>query len=539
MGILTAHQLWRDYDPSALPLDTTFLCSEKTDSYTVDSYYFNGEATADGCSRIFAQVYSPIANRSGNAFVLMNDASSPFDTTYVDFLIGLGFTVLVPDYVGKRKNGKYTIYPESLSHCNFYNDNNNFSVLSDLPRQSCLYSYTCVMLRSYFFLSQQENINKDKIGFFGVREGAFQVYKSAFVQNNAFCAISLFNSCYVPTIDTKSDKATVYNACLANSSYASLLSVPTYVIDTSNNGEDSLFSLSSLYSSSSDSVSFYIAEHTDNTLTPKQFNSLKQFILAKESNSFLPTQYPLISAKNSDRHLYYEITVPNCELAESVNAYYCYGEGKGQYRNWIRLPLERISENEYIAKADVFLLKDNTSAFVNVRYKDGFTISSDVITRIPMMMGVTSKQIIKSRLIYESEMGTDAWLVSRSKFTSAQISIEQGNKGIYGVTSSVNSLSSLNIGDVHTCGERDSILQLLIYTDTIQNIDIEITCSFADKYYTYSTRKYVSAFGEWSKVTVSANELKSEVGTMSGWDNAICITVNSEDKLLINSLLWI
>ena len=60
-----------------------------------------------------------------------------------------------------------------------------------------------------------------------------------------------------------------------------------------------------------------------------------------------------------------------------------------------------------------------------------------------------------------------------------------------------------------------------------------------DKYYTYKTRKFVSSFGEWSKVTVSANELKSEIGTMSGWDNAICITVNSEEKLLINSLLWI
>ena len=539
MGILTAHQLWDNYDASALPLDQTHLRSEKTDKYTVDSYYFNGEATADGCSRIFAQVYSPIANRSGNAFVLMNDADTPFDTTYVDFLTELGFTVLVPDYVGKRKNGRYTIYPKSMEHCNFYSENNNFSTFPDTPRQSCLYSYTCIMLRSYYFLTEQEGINKDKIGFFGVREGAFQVYKSAFVQNNAFCAIALFNSCYVPTINSKSDKETGYKACLANSAYASQLTVPTYVIDTSNNVEDSLLALSSLYSLSSDSVSFFIAEHTDNTLTPTHFLSLKEFILAKEKNSFIPTEYPLISAKNSDRHLYYEITVPNCELAEKVTAFYCYGEGKGQYRNWIKLPLERISENEYIAKADVFLLKDNTSAFVNVRYKGGFTLSSDVITRIPFMMGVTSKQIIKSRLIYEAEMGTDAWMVSRSKFTSALISIEEGSKGINGVTSSVNSLSSLNIGDVHTCGERDSILQLLIYSENTQNVDIEITCSANDKYYTYKTRKFVSSFGEWSKVTVSANELKSEIGTMSGWDNAICITVNSEEKLLINSLLWI
>ena len=129
MVLFTAHQLWRDYDPSALPLDATLLKTEKTDSYTVECYYFNGEATADGCSRIYAQVYYPIENRSNNAFVLMNDADTPFDMTYVSFLLELGFIVLVPDFAGKRVGSKYTIYPYSQNYCNFFTKESNFSIL--------------------------------------------------------------------------------------------------------------------------------------------------------------------------------------------------------------------------------------------------------------------------------------------------------------------------------------------------------------------------------------------------------------------------
>ena len=136
-------------------------------------------------------------------------------------------------------------------------------------------------------------------------------------------------------------------------------------------------------------------------------------------------------------------------------------------------------------------------------------------------------------------MGTDTWLVSRSKFISAHISIEEGSKGIKGVTSSVNSLSSLNIGDVHTCGDRDSVLQLLVYSDEQQIIDVDITCCINETYFTYSVKKKITSFGEWSKINFSASDLRNETGTMLGWDNAICITVNSEKKLLINSLLWI
>ncbi len=539
MELITAHRLWRDYDYSALPLNETVIREEKKENYKIEYIYFNGEHTQDGCVRIFARVYTPTDRKPLAGMVLCNDANDPFDMTYTSLLLENGYTVIVPDYAGKRESGFYTIYPYSLRSANFFSEDSDFNSFPENPKLHSHYSYACVMLRAYCYLKQKGTFRSEKIGFFGIREGAVSVYKAAFVEPNAFCAIALFNSCYISSLDVKSEEANLYNSCLANQTYAALLTVPTYIIESSNNSEDSLFASSSLYTVSSNSVSMYIAEHSDNTLSAKQIKSLVAFVNNHRNGKVDMASYPIIEAKNSDRQLYFNITIPSPKKVVEVSAFHTFGSGRGAYRNWIRLPLEKISECEYLCKVDVFLPKNELSAFVTVKYENGFCLSSEILTRIPLLLGVSGKNIIKSHLVYDADMGTEAWLVTRSKQASSRVYIKKGGKGIEGITGSTNSVTSLSIGDIRTQGEEDSILQFLIYSEQNQSLDIQITCLIEDEYISYSTTKWVSSFGEWSKITLSANEFKSGNGTMSGWNNAVCITINSQSELLINSVVWI
>ena len=120
MELITAQALWKDYDLRALPLSETVLSIEHKERYTIEYIYFNGEATVDGCTRIYAQLYTPSSIPSGASVVLMNDVDEPFDTTYVDLLVSCGYTVLVVDYAGKRDEGRHTLYPQSLSYANYF-----------------------------------------------------------------------------------------------------------------------------------------------------------------------------------------------------------------------------------------------------------------------------------------------------------------------------------------------------------------------------------------------------------------------------------
>ncbi|MFR6641749.1 MAG: hypothetical protein ACLUSP_10920 [Christensenellales bacterium] len=64
----------------------------------------------------------------------------------------------------------------------------------------------------------------------------------------------------------------------------------------------------------------------------------------------------------------------------------------------IRLPLERISESEYLVRADVYQVNEPILGFVNVSYADGRVFSSDLVDRIPRAMGIDASEISKRGL---------------------------------------------------------------------------------------------------------------------------------------------
>ena len=136
-------------------------------------------------------------------------------------------------------------------------------------------------------------------------------------------------------------------------------------------------------------------------------------------------------------------------------------------------------------------------------------------------------------------MGAEAWLVSKSNAVNAEIKVVSDKKGILGVTGSTNSITTMKIGDEFTAGESDSVLQVFLKSNEIQEIEIEVVCREDEHYASYSCVKQVNVTEEWIKITVSPEEIKSGNGTMSGWDDAVSITFNSQKQLFINSLLWI
>ncbi len=540
MELITAQALWKDYELRGLPLSETVLAVEHKERYTIKYVYFNGEATTDGCTRIYAQLYSPSSIPSGASVVLMNDVDEPFDTTYVDLLVSCGYTVLVVDYAGKNDEGRYTIYPKSLSYADYYGEEGGFRLPQTAleAKQSAWYVYATVMARGLVYLESQDSLDKDKISFFGVRRGALSVYKAAYLAPEACAAVALFNSSCVENIDTAAPEAMLYNTCLAPGCYAAQLKVPTYIVEGSNNGEDSLFATNELYKVASDECRFYVAEHADNTLMPYQRRSIIAFLnTVCFAHEALPAE-PRLEAKNSERSLYYEITIDKPQNAETVKLHYFYGRESGAYRNWSKLGLQRVSESEYLCKAEVYLQKEETSAFASVIYDSGLILSGEIITKTPYLMGVDETQIVRSRLIYDVEMGVDSWMIT-DKRGFGEVTIEDDGSAIMGVTSSANSLTTLKIGDVHTCGDRDGSLQLLVFSKSEQTLKIEVVCRSENGYVTYECHRKPPACEEWSKITLSAEDLRSGQGVMRGWDEAVGITVSSEETLLISSLLWI
>lgn len=535
MELVTPHMLWKDYDYTIEQLCPTQLNEEKNENFTVKSYYFNGEKGADGCTRIYARLYSPV-NSNGVSVVLMNDVKSPFDMEYIDLLLCGGYKVLAVDYAGERESGKYTIYSSEFEYANY--GDGIAGEKSVNPKKTYWYVYACVMMRACYFLQSNAETEYDKICIFGVRTGAEQVYKCAtLLENIVTCAVAIGCSASLIEINGETDEGFMFKSCLDSKAYAPFLTIPTYIIEGSNSADDSLFSVADTFSATNDCGYFMIAERANETLSLEQKRSILRFINAKCNGEKTPSS-PVIDAKNEEKKLVYDVTTDKIGSVKNIKLMYSYSDMGGEYRNFSSLPLHRVNEYEYSASADVYMAKREAAAFVNVKYSDGLILSSPVITKTPYLMGIKEVDVIKTRLIYDTDMGIDDWMIN-GKGYGGELEVVLGGNEIPGITSSVNSLTTLKIGDVHTCGERDSLLQLLVYSYSGQKLTFKVVCYDDDSYDEYVFIGDEIGCDEWTKITLSADDFRSESGVMDGFDKAISFTVESEGKLLVNSLLWI
>ena len=205
MELYTTASLWKNYNRKAQPLEVTEVSSMDLPSRTIKYVYFNGDPCADGCPRIFAK-YMINKQSNGCGVVLMNDVNNVFDDTYSDLLIKCGYNVLVIDYAGKTNSELYTIYPFSLEKANYNLFPNTITELPDNPKQSCWYVWATLMMRGITFLEAQPEIEEGKINIFGVRLGAFQVWKAAYLCKDVACGIALFNSGYIKELNLEGMK---------------------------------------------------------------------------------------------------------------------------------------------------------------------------------------------------------------------------------------------------------------------------------------------------------------------------------------------
>ncbi len=542
MNLITAQNLWKDYDPRLLPLGETELFTEYTDDYSVKHVYFNGIATSDGCTRIYARLYSPATIPSGAGIVLMNGADNDFDMTFVLPLIECGHTVLVIDYTGKKESGICTIYPKSLSYANYHTIDSDYNSYVTDAKKNSHYVYACVMMRGFVYLESISSLDKNRLTLFGVNEGGFNVYKTAYLMHDAACAVTVFNSSIIPGIDIESEAALPYNTGLSSSVYMPLIKVPLFIVDSSNNSDCSLADSNALYESSTDVCRLMVADHADNTLSEKQMASIMSYINTMCFSHLGVPATPTLEPVSSGRALYYNVKISDPENVESVNLYYSYDGIDGAFKYWSALKLEHVTGAEYIAKADVYKGKSTVTAFAVVTYRDGLILSSEIVTKNALLMGVNHREIVKSRRVYGSDMGVNDWVITGKTNLGGKLSVEQDASGIEGVTSSVNSLTNLKIGDVIFSGEEDNLLQLLIYTEKNQTLTLTVTANDEEnpeqvkKYYCSVTP---SSFGSWSKITLSPDNFRSPSGPLDSWTDLKCLTVDSEKKLLINSILWI
>ena len=99
MDITSPITLWKEYDVTTLPLNTSALSQKTENGITVKEYYFDGYTTVDGRVRAFARIAE---NPQAKGIVLyLKDSQKDFSDEIGATMYDLGYTVATLDYLGK------------------------------------------------------------------------------------------------------------------------------------------------------------------------------------------------------------------------------------------------------------------------------------------------------------------------------------------------------------------------------------------------------------------------------------------------------
>lgn len=525
--VVSPKNLWLTYDRKAAPLNVAEISTTSTSFGVEKKVYFDGEAAENCFTRIYARL---LKVNDGKKLVLVLKAPQD-DINNDDFssFTNRGWSVLAVDYAGNSfgEKERFTIYPNQLEFANY--DEEKLYASTDSPNASCQYIWTTIALRAVTFA---ESEGFERIAMLGVGIGGAQVFRACAITDVPKCGVSLFSPGFYPPADDINQLSGSVGLDVAG--YAPLLKTPFYQLCCSNDADSSLDDINSLNEQAPNDAIMYIAARVGRSLTTEIQANIDKFMsvyLDSVTEAKSNLNMPEVTISGSENKMYFSLTC-NEQPAEA-RVYVSHGITNASYRNWRKIPMQMAGEREYIGYTEVYSLDKPVYAFGTVLTNSGFLISSNVVKKTPSSINVTPTTIFKRRLIYDVDMGLDDF------FTDGRIVkpvIKPGPFGINGICVK-NNLCTYKIGDVAYSGERDGSLQLLLFSPVPQKVKFSVTDG--DQFLTHVCEKAVSPENDWSKVTLAVSDLKSSDSNLFGWDRAIFLRIDTEEELLINSLLWV
>lgn len=536
MELMTPQQIWKGYDPSALPLNTDVLSDRRNGERRVLTAYFSGPTTTDGVVRVFARCFLPAGKKKYPVVVYMPEAGRNADAD-AERLADAGYAVIVPDYAGKRDDSPYyTIYPKSLAFGNYAPER-----LTEYPsdlRFNCWNVWAEIGMRALSFAEQLDCADCSRMAVIGEGTASSAAIKAAAVDGRLSCAVTMFSG-GIRAEKSDAPDCLAYKVALADAAYAPMVGVPLLMMIASNDADGKADEMSEVFSliPGQTGSRLSVSERASGYIGFRQRGDVAMWLEKYLCGRGEIPSSPELTASSSEHKLYYNIkTDPGCETELFVSR----GVDAPALRNWSKTQLIVVGDGEYIAHADVYDVEEKIYAFVNARSSSGMSVSSPILEKLPAMLGITETPLTNSRLIYDGDMGADDWSEDASSATEETLCVREGPFGISGVSSAAGSLCTFKFGDPVFRGREQYLLQIMIYSESEQQVTFTVaTASGGGKSGEFSHTETLSPGDNWRKLTLGASDFKSPFGVCESWEDVFGLKIVGKAPVIVASMLWV
>ena len=485
------------------------------------------------------------------------------------------YAILLVDYFGEQnKKAFYTIYPKNVNPFWLSDPSAVYTPTQELKNSPLFYFSICAA-RAVVFLkhnARRLNIDQNKIGMVGIKEGAGLVFKSSLV--GGICAAATF---FNGDLVGEQSEMTAYKAALDSCVFAPKTDFPVLINAASNQAGQGLEYLNKLHLGAKNSALSIFAPSSKAT-SKEQRQTLKKWFdyffnsdgqkggrtasqdrqerqdkkgkeLGADKHSFLYAQAKQKLTDKSEtsatpfcgsHHLF--LSKPKLEILDDGDVYCAKLEGdyedvaffvaqdrqNKESQNWRFLEHEQVGAGRYLASIkDCFI---DISVFACFKTKEGFYLST-AVEHVPKKAGAVPP--ILDRKVCQNGTG-EGWIVSGDFFGANYPKILQGALGLFGIFG--DELATNAIGDVQFRGKGDAAIQLTLHSPHFQEIEIEATAE-GDVLSKYTAKKTLVSKEGWTNLVLYQNDFKGS-GNPFAFDKMVGIKIKGKD-VFINSIIWL
>jgi len=548
--ILTAQGIWKDWDADA-PLATVIIKESTDEQNTVKEIYFNGSKKNDGIVRIFGRLTMRKTALKPPCIVIAGEPHKNVGVPEVERALNAGYAVFEFDYGGKHPTeARFTLYPESLSQCNYFSNPSLMSLITPNPYDSPWYEWTAVVRRAVKQAETFAEIDTKRIALLGIGYGAVNVWRVCALEPSLRGgAILLGRDKTEAESGIENNDNLRYLAALSPKNYLTFLNRPVF-IEIASNETGGYFDLMSDFINflPTDNGSLLsVTERSRRTVGQMQTPNLGIWFNTIFSDKQPRIHRPILKAHASQNKLYFELKANNPGLKiESVDFFYAYGNSPPGYRNWTKLKPELSGEGEYIAKAPVFDLDEPFYCYATVKFKDSYSLSTRFVTKRPSQMKINqAEEIGRTRLLYDNSAGLDCFTVGSHEVfaTKDSLKIIKGPFDIEAVTALSGKLITNKPCDRRYRAYPESLLQLSLWSKSAGQIKItavEIDSSGEPVQYSVNIQTVSNI---WSKITLNADDFKSDniLYHLESFEDVVQLRITSDENnpAAISGMIWV
>lgn len=429
---LTPANIWRDFDPYSLPLETTEVRSYEENGALTSLYYFTALTTGDGKVRCFVKISRPSHGTRFPTVLVIDSATEPLAEAYLS-LVKEGFAVAVFDYAGRVEGKTYfTLYPDSLSHANFATAGRALNVAEPSAKHTSWCVWTSVARRVVTFLYSLDYVDSSHLGVLGVREGANVAWQTVGTDDRLVALATLYGWDRESEVEDE-DEAECWQAGVAPESYMPAVKVPVLVAGGSNDRATEFSRNGKLANLPKDVPLLHaVSEGLDRKMYYSDMNAMLAFFRSTLGGADMPVPPSAVVSKNDKGEWTVKVTVPGDAKAE---VFYAVGENQ-KFLSFQKVKPKK-SDDSHVAKLGALT---GDTLFVLAKGDYGtFRLSA---TPISVELGNAKSAVRGNHVVYTSSMGTNTAVPMGSKpFFDDPLSVKTGTNGIMGITSDTGSLA--------------------------------------------------------------------------------------------------